>query len=439
MQQMARLKRERVSGARHGKLRRSSSLANVGKVLLTTLIVFAVSGISVGAYAIFGVVNDVKTVELPAPASANAIGAGGKELDGALTVLLVGSDSRAGQSLDDGETGELNDVNLLLHIPADHQSATIMSFPRDLMVPIPSCPSEEGEENYYPAMSQQQINSAMMYGGLGCVAETISYLTGMEIPYAALVTFDGVINISNAIGGVTVCLAQPIDDQMTGLSLPAGDVSLQGLEALQFLRSRYGVGDGSDVSRISNQQVFMSALIRQMQSAETLSNPMKVYGLAKAGFNSLTMSSSMASIGFMQALAGTAVNIDPARINFVQYPSNSHPTLPGRLQPNTYLGDQLIEVVLSGQPFEVATRGNAAVELGPDGQPLPATPTTPAPAPDGTTPAPDGTTDPNAAPTDPNASPADPGAEAPSTQVLPEGITGQSAADVTCSAGRTVY
>lgn len=431
---MARKQAARVKGARHGKLRRSHALANFGKVLFTAFLVFAVSGISVGAYALFGVMNDAKTVELAAT-PANAVNAGNKSLDGAITILLVGSDSRQGQSLDDGETGELNDVNLLLHIPADHQSATIMSFPRDLMVPIPSCPSEEGEPNYYAAMSEQQINTAMSYGGLACVAETVSALTGMEIPYAALVTFDGVINISNALGGVTVCLAQPLDDQMTGLSLPAGDVTLEGLTALQFLRSRYGVGDGSDVSRISNQQVFMSALIRQMKSSETLTNPMKVYGLAKAGFTSLTMSSSMASIGFMQALAGTVVNIDPERINFVQYPSYSYPEKPGRLRPNVYLGDQLVEVVLSGEPFTVTSRGQAAVELGPDGLPVAPEQTATAPA---TDPATGETIDPaTGQPVDPATSGSS--GTGSTTQALPDGITGQSAADVTCSAGRTVW
>src|SRR5690606_26403015 len=126
----------------------------------------------------------------------------------------------------------------------------------------------------------------------------------------------------------------PIQDDKADLDLPAGEVTLQGIEALQFLRTRYGVGDGSDVSRISNQQVFMSALLRQLKSAETLSNPVKVYGLAKAGFENLTMSSSMASVQFMQQLAGTVVDIDLNRVTFVQYPSYTHPSLPGRLSPD---------------------------------------------------------------------------------------------------------
>ena len=178
-----------------------------------------------------------------------------------LTILLVGSDKRKeGSVMYDGEEGELNDVNLLLHIPADHKSATVISFPRDLMVPIPSCTDPETGD-VSSAMSEQQINTALSYGGLSCVAATITELTGMEIPYAAMVDFDGVIDITNAIGGVTVCIAQPIEDSETGLSLPAGEVTVSGVDALNFVRTRYGVGDGSDVSRISNQQVFMSACL----------------------------------------------------------------------------------------------------------------------------------------------------------------------------------
>lgn len=410
-------------GARHGRLRRSASWANALKVLLTAALVVVVSGVSVGAYAVWGLTKDANIVELVGAPKAQAVGAGSQTLEGELTILLVGSDKRVeGSIMYDGEEGELNDVNLLLHIPADHKSATVISFPRDLMVPIPECTDPETGD-VSSAMSEQQINTALSYGGLSCVAATITELTGMEIPYAAMVDFDGVIDITNAIGGVTVCLAQPIEDDMTGLYLPAGEVTVSGVDALNFVRTRYGVGDGSDVSRISNQQVFMSALMRQMRSAETLSNPMKVYSLAKAGFENLTMSSSMASIEFLQKLAGTAVNIDLNRVNFVQYPSGTHPYSPGRLSPDRYSGDQLIDIVMSGVPFEVAGVGRAAVTA--DGS-------APAEAPvEGEAPAE------GAAPVEGTA-PAE-GTEAPPVTVLPPNVTGQSAATQTCSAGRTMY
>jgi len=413
---MARQKRGSKAAdtaARHGRLRRSVSWANAAKVLLTAVLVFAISGVSVAAYAVWGMAKDVKTIDLGPEPDAEAIGAGVETLDGELTILLVGSDhvSEDSEVYDGRDEANLNDVNLLLHIPADHKSATIISFPRDTMLPIPSCTDPETGD-VYDSMSEQQLNSAMSYGGVPCVAATISELTGIEIPYAAMVTFDGVINISNAIGGVTVCLAQPIEDGETGLNLPEGLVTLKGGEALQFLRTRYGVGDGSDVSRISNQQVFMSALLRQVRSSETLTNPLKVYSLAKAGFESLELSKSMASVQFLQALAGTVVDIDLDRVNFVQYPTYTHPYHPGRLAPDYEAGNELMRVVMSGEPFTVAGAGEAAIE---------ATPTTPAPTPDAS-----GET-------------GGTGTEAPPTTVLPESVTGQKASDETCSAGRTQW
>ncbi|XPP26716.1 MAG: LCP family protein [Leucobacter sp.] len=409
-----------LASARHGRLRRSNGWANAGKVLLTGLIVVALSGISVAAYAVWGVVSELKTVDLVVPdqEELEAVGAGAQSLDGALTILLVGSDSRAGSILDDGEVGELNDVNLLLHVSADHQNATVVSFPRDLMVPIPSCPSEDGQPNYYPAMSEQMLNSAMMYGGLPCVALTISNLIGMDVPYAGLVTFDGVIGVSSAIGGVTVCLTEPINDDYTGLYLPAGDNSLSGLDALQFLRTRHGVGNGSDVSRISNQQIFMSALVRQLQSSDTLGNPVTVYGLAKAGVENMTLSSNMASVQFMQALAGTVKDIDLDRINFVQYPSFTHPYEAGRLTPDYASAQVLVDILVSGQPFQVVSRGEAVVDTAPAEDPA-VVPAEEVPV--------DGTGEATAEPVDPG----------PVT--LPDNITGQAAATQTCSAGRTVY
>ena len=447
---------ERSTFVRHGKLRRSNGWANALRIFLTAALVVGLSGVATVAYAVWGLVQDVRTVDLGN--EGDMVGVGNQSIDGALTVLLVGSDTREGQAYQDGEEGELNDVNLMLHVSADHKNATVVSFPRDMMLPFPSCPGPNGEEGYYPAMSEQQLNSAMMYGGLPCVARTISELTGMDIPNASLITFDGVIGVSNAIGGVDVCLAQPIVDPNTDLDLPAGEVTLQGWDALQFLRTRHGVGDGGDTSRISNQQVFMSALVRKLRSAETLSDPVKVYGLAKAGVDNMTLSSSMASVQFMQQVAGTVKDIDLERINFVQYPTLPHPYEEGRLTPDRESGDALFEVIKSGQPFEVGSTGAGAVS--PD-DPAATDPENPAETPTETDPVTGLPIDPaTGLPIDPTtgwpidpetgwpidpatglatdpatitpAPPADDG-----TVKLPDNITGQSASKETCSSGRT--
>ncbi|KUF06764.1 LCP family protein [Leucobacter sp. G161] len=367
----------RRSVVRHGKLPRSSSVKNVSRFLLTTLLVVAFSGVATAAYAVWGFVNSAKTVDLGGNTS--AVGAGTQSIDGELTILLAGSDTRVGQGYDDGEEGELNDVNLLLHVSADHKNATVVSFPRDLMVPIPSCPSEDGEEDFYPAMSEQQLNTAMGYGGLPCVARTISELTGMDIPYAAVITFDGVVGISEAVGGVDVCLTEPLVDPKTNLDLPAGMNTLEGWDALQFLRTRYGVGDGSDISRINNQQVFMSSLMRKLKSAETLTDPFKVWNLAKAAVDNMLLSESMKSMQFMQAAAGTVRDIDLGNINFVQYPTVDHPYESGRLLPNSELATILFDTLESGAAFDVTGTGGAVATPPAEGAAeVPATPEAPA-------------------------------------------------------------
>ncbi|WP_025133450.1 LCP family protein [Leucobacter sp. PH1c] len=419
----------RPAFVRHGKLRRSNAWGNALRVLLTTVIVVALSGVATVGYAVWGLTQNLNTVDLGTEAS--GVGVGAQSVDGELTILLVGSDTRAGQEYDDGEEGELNDVNLLLHVSADHQNATVLSLPRDLMVPFPSCPGPNGEPDYFPPMSEQQLNSAMMYGGLPCVARTISELTGMEIPYAGLITFDGVVGVSNALGGVDVCLTQPIVDEKADLDLPAGMNTLVGWDALQFLRTRHGVGDGGDTSRISNQQVFMSALVRKLKSADTLSDPVKVYALAKAGVENMTLSSNMASVEFMQAVAGTVKDIDLDRINFVQYPTETHPYQEGRLRPDYVNAEILINLMKSGEPFAVTGVGEGVAAQGAEGDAAATdAPATDVPATDdpaAEVPATDGTGE----------TPATPQDTGPTK--LPENITGLQASNEACSAGRTVF
>ncbi len=411
--------RER-SVVRHGKLHRSRSVVNVAKGLLTAALVIVLSGVSVAAYAVWDLTSRVKpTVELateiqPGEASIGA-------MSGEINIFLAGTDSREGSVLDDGEKGELNDVNLLLHVSEDHQQVTVISFPRDLMLPVPSCPGPNGEEEYYSARSEAQLNSTLSIGGLPCVVATIEQLTGMEIPYAGLVSFDGVISMSNAVGGVDVCLTQPIKDEYVGLNLPAGNVTLAGIDALQFLRSRHGVGDGGDKSRISNQQIYMSSLVRKIKDASTLSNPIKVYGLAKATAENVTLSSSLNSIPVLQSIAAALKDVPLEQINFLQYPTFRHPYQSGRLTADKNAAQIMLDLVKSGQALNVASTGEAVIAVDENGNPLPAATPTPAPtetAADGTTTTPSPT---------------------PTAATLPDNVTGQSAATKTCSEGRTIY
>lgn len=400
----------RRSNVRHGAQRRSNGFRNAARGILTGTLVLALSGASIAAYAVWDISSRMKpTVNLGTEAPEGAtIGA----REGELTIFLGGSDTRAGQSIDDGEEGELTDVNMVLHVSADHQNATVISFPRDLMVPFPACPSEEGEEGFYPAMSEQQLNSAISYGGMACTVRTIEELTGMDIAYGGLISFNGVIAMSEAIGGVDVCLTEPIVDPNTDLDLPAGDVNLVGVEALQFLRTRYGVGNGGDVSRISNQQIFMSAMVRKIKAADTLANPMKVYALAKATVENVTLTDGLNSVPELQSIAATLKDIDLEKIKFVQYPSLDHPYQTGRLTPDYAAAEAMLEVIKNGGDFEIGGTGEAVQSA-------------------------DGDAPVEEAPVE--EAPAEGGEPTPGPTKLAQNVTGQSAAEVTCSRGRTQY
>ncbi|TFD83723.1 LytR family transcriptional regulator [Cryobacterium lactosi] len=402
--------------ARHGRLKRSNAFANIAKVLAACLAVVMVSGVSVAALATLNVATSVKDpirleseTEGPMPQISS--------IDGGANLLLVGSDSRAGQGGGYGdpeeETAVLNDVTMLLHIAEDHSSATVVSFPRDTYVPIPECTGPDGET--YSAMSSQKINTTLNYGGLSCTVSTVEELTGLPIQYAAVVQFNGVAAMSEAVGGVPVCIAEPIVDEHTDLDLAAGEHELKGLEALQFLRTRYGVGDGSDLGRISNQQVFLSSLVRTLKSAETLSDPIKLYSIAKAAVDNMELSTSLQSMDTMVSIAMALKDIPLDKVVFVQYPVYN---VDGGVQPDENAAGDLMASILADESPSLAP-GEADFRSVAD----PAAGATEAPV------------DP-AAPADP----ADPAAAepAPTESALPSNVYGQDASQLTCSAGRTL-
>jgi len=312
-----------ASIARHGRLARRNPFAALGKILAGVGVVASVSAFSLAGMAVGDVVNSTKpAVQLVDPSTHKVVTKqqGIEAMQGSFNVLLAGSDSGDGNAAYGQRSENLNDVTMLMHVSKDHQHVTVVSFPRDMLVPIPSCPNGNGGN--YSAMSSQKINNSLSYGGLACTVLTVQKLTGMSIPYAALIQFDGVVDMSNAVGGVPVCLSGPIKDPLSGLDLPAGTSTIQGAQALAFLRTRHGVGDGSDLGRISNQQVFLSSLVRTIKSADTLSNPVTVYSLAKAAASNMQLSTSLSNVQTMASMAVALKGADLSNIVFVQFPTN---------------------------------------------------------------------------------------------------------------------
>ena len=298
--------------------------------------------------------SSLVTVELPSAPDAVLPTIG--EIDGGFNVLIVGSDTRAGQG--DGfefVDTELNDVNLMVHVSENHDHAVVVSFPRDLMLDIPACPKPDGTQS--KPRETQPLNTTMSIGGLPCVALTLESLMGLEIGYAGLMTFAGVAQLSTAVGGVEVCVAAPLIDPWSGINIPeAGYHTLEGYEALAFLRTRKGVGDGSDLSRISSQQVYMSALVRTLQQDGVLNDVGKLYGLAQVAAQTMVLSTSLGSVDVMVAMARALRGIPNDDIVFIQYPViDADPELyPGRVVPNESLAADVIARLQADESFTVA-------------------------------------------------------------------------------------
>ena len=412
---MAR-KKDTRSAARvaHGRKRsRAGGVRFAFTIVATSLAVALVSGTGVAAVAVWDVASSARDSVALATSldEIPQIGA----IEGGVNVLLVGSDSREGQDevFGEDEGTVLNDVNMIVHIAADHKSATVVSIPRDMVVPIAECPDGGGGW-------QGPINATLNDGGLACVVLTVEELTGLSIPYAAVVQFDGVIELADALGGVDVCVAEEINDDFTQTYLTAGNHTLSGVAALQFLRTRHGVGDGSDLSRISNQQVFLSALVRKLKSEGTLTNPLTLYNLAKAAVSNLTLSESLNNVDTMVSIAMALRSIPLDRVVFVQYPGSTggEGIYLGKVAPKQEAADELFAALIADLP--IALGGETGAGSIKSGQiatdPVP----TAAPRPTGTS---------TAVPTAP------PVEVLPAPVVLSGQLLGQNAGEVTCSKG----
>src|ERR1022692_1013508 len=185
----------------------------------------------------------------------------------ALNILLLGSDSRVGGNAAIGGAVGCNcsDTILLAHFSPGRKKVTVLSIPRDTMVPLYACAAGTGlpGQQADPA-AFERINATLQAGGPECVRETVEQQTGIRIDKIILLTFAGFEKVINDIGGVNVCLPFAIHNTITvsggsGLDLKAGRHHIDGRVALEFWRTRENVADGSDTARIARDQYLMGA------------------------------------------------------------------------------------------------------------------------------------------------------------------------------------
>ncbi|KOV65377.1 transcriptional regulator [Streptomyces sp. AS58] len=216
----------------------------------------------------------------------------------ALNILVLGSDSRGGaenRALGGGDSeGARSDTAMVVHLDSGRDEATVVSIPRDTLVTRPSCPTESGGDTAeaYGVM----FNSAYSVGGPVCAVKTVESLTDVRMDHYIEIDFSGFAQLVDALGGVTVTTEEDIDDEDSHLTLPAGTHHLDGEQALGLARTRYGIGDGSDLGRIGLQQQLVKALLEQISSRDLFSDPTRLYEVADAVTGSLTTDTGLDSL-----------------------------------------------------------------------------------------------------------------------------------------------
>ncbi|WP_147471014.1 LCP family protein [Varibaculum vaginae] len=261
----------------------------------------------------------------------------------AINILIIGSDSRAGdknQALVGGEDdGERSDTTMIMHISKDRSHVNVVSIPRDLLVDIPACDLGNGTES---SPEYAQFNWAFSIGGTNndrtsavlCTWKTVEKLSGMRIDESVVVDFSGFTSMIDALGGINVYIPTAIHDQEnSGLNLEAGCTHFNGQQALGYARVREGVegSDGSDLKRIERQQAVMGIMMRTAMQKNMLTSLNQLYDFIGSGLRSLSISEGISSVSEMAGLGWSLQSLKPENLRFVTLPVYPAPTDPNRV------------------------------------------------------------------------------------------------------------
>ncbi|MET9497932.1 LCP family protein [Streptomyces sp. NPDC006552] len=257
----------------------------------------------------------------------------GAQHDGSMNILLLGSDSRAGThgQYGKGVAGARADTAMVLHVDKSHKKASVVSIPRDTMVERPRCATGHGSTA--PAAHEAMFNSSYEVGGPACTVKTVENMSGLRMDHYLEVDFEGFQKLIDELGGVDVTTHRAIHDPASGLSLDAGRHTLKGKQALELVRTRHGVADGSDLGRIQLQQAFMKALIHRADTVDPLGHPGKAYDLADTATKTISADSGLASTDKLLGLGKDLKGISPARTDMVTLPVTYDAQDAGRVLP----------------------------------------------------------------------------------------------------------
>ncbi|MGX4691134.1 LCP family protein [Streptomyces sp. JNUCC 63] len=248
-------------------------------------------------------------------------------------VLVIGSDARndGNSALGGGSKDDIgrSDTAFLLHIYADHKHAIAVSIPRDTLVTIPPCKLPDG--SWTRTRTNAMFNSAFSVGQTekgnpACTQNTVEELTGLRVDHTVVVDFKGFAELTGVVGGVKVCLPQDLYQKDLNpkrttkgeLIFEKGEQTVSGRKALDYVRIRHGIGDGSDIGRIKRQQAFVSSLLKKIKSDGL--TPTRLLPLATAATGSMTVDPGLSTANKLISFALSLKDIDLHNTKFVTIP-----------------------------------------------------------------------------------------------------------------------
>ncbi|MFH8495162.1 LCP family protein [Streptomyces coeruleorubidus] len=285
--------------------------------------------------------------------------------NGSQNILVLGSDTRAGGNkklgggTDDGSAR--SDTAMIVHVYKGHKKASVVSIPRDTLIDRPECTDTKGDE--HPAANGVMFNSAYSTGGAACAVKTVESVTDLRMDHYLEVDFAGFQKLIDDLGGVEVTTTESIDDPDSHLKLKAGTHRLDGEQALGLVRTRHGVGDGSDLGRIQLQQAFIKALVHQIKDVGVFTNPKKLLDLAETATKTVTTDSDLGSVNKLASFAGGLKGITPSNMHMVTMPVAYDPADPNRVLLQKKKADQIWKALEDDKPIpKSATEGTATGE-----------------------------------------------------------------------------
>ncbi|MFD4372235.1 LCP family protein [Streptomyces sp. NPDC058486] len=309
---------EAVGGPRDAGSRPPRKRLRTGRIVLVTLLVLLLAAGGALYWAYSSLDGNIKGVDIE-----KALGDDRPEKlpTSGQNLLILGSDSRSGDNGDlvgGAVGGGRADTTLVVHIPEGRTQAVAVSIPRDTLVTRPECARRDGST----AGSERRVmfNSVYAQYGPACVVKTVESMSGVRLDHFVEIDFAGFKDLVDTIGGVTVDVKEPIEDSHSGLHLAAGPQKLDGTQSLAFVRTRHGVGDGSDLGRISLQQQFLTALLTEVKNQDLLSSPAKSYKIADSATKALTTDSALASLTALSEFGRSLNGVDPQNMETIMLP-----------------------------------------------------------------------------------------------------------------------